>query len=68
MKMKITFRNIFTLSILLIVLAFSGTDAFSQKAVLSLDTSSIRIGERESTTQAEHNTSKIFSSLLAGNC
>ncbi len=46
MKMKITFRNIFTCSLLLIVLVFAGAEAFSQKAILSLDTSSIRIGER----------------------
>ncbi len=40
------FRRLFTFSILLIAAAFSSAPAIAQKAVLSLDTSSIRIGER----------------------
>lgn len=44
--MSINFRNIFVFSLLLISICISGLQAYPQKAVLSLDTSSIRIGER----------------------
>lgn len=44
--MSINFRHIFATGILLIVFVFNSTDTYAQKAVLSLDTSSIRIGER----------------------
>jgi hypothetical protein len=40
------FRYIFVFGILLIVTAFTAIQVYPQKAVLSLDTSSIRIGER----------------------
>lgn len=46
MNLTINFRHIFVLSLLLIEAGISGITAYSQKAVLSLDTSSIRIGER----------------------
>ena len=45
MTMNINFRHIFVLSLLLIVAVFI-TKANAQKAVLSLDSSSIKIGER----------------------
>ena len=44
--MNINFRHIFAIGFIWIVFAISITDAYAQKAVLSLDTSSIRIGER----------------------
>jgi len=46
MNLNINFRNIFVFSFILIASCFPGVKVFSQKAVLSLDTSSIRIGER----------------------
>jgi len=46
--MNINFRHISAIGFLWIVFAISITDAYAQKAVLSLDTSSIRIGERVS--------------------
>ena len=46
--MTINFRHIFAICILLVVFAFNGSKTYPQKAVLSLDTSSIRIGERVS--------------------
>jgi hypothetical protein len=46
--MNINFRHISAICFLWIVFAFRITDAYAQKAVLSLDTSSIRIGERVS--------------------
>lgn len=46
--MNINFRHIFAVCLLLVVSAFNNAKAFPQKAVLSLDTSSIRIGERVS--------------------
>lgn len=45
-KMTKTFRNIFLSGILLIFCTCAVTKALAQKAVLILDTSSIRIGER----------------------
>jgi len=45
MTMNTNFRHIFSFSFVLIVFAFNSVESFSQKAVLSLDTSSIRIGE-----------------------
>lgn len=44
--MNINFRHIFISGLILIVVAFNPAKADPQKAVLSLDTSSIRIGER----------------------
>lgn len=44
--LNIIFRNIFLFGLVLLVTAFSTGKVFAQKAVLSLDTSSIRIGER----------------------
>ena len=46
--MTINFRHIFAICLLLVVFAFNSAKAIPQKAVLSLDTSSIRIGERVS--------------------
>ncbi len=46
MTMNINFRHIFISGLILIVVAFNPAKADPQKAVLSLDTSSIRIGER----------------------
>ena len=46
--MNINFRHISAIGFLWIIFAFRITDAYAQKAVLSLDTSSIRIGERVS--------------------
>ena len=46
MNLSINFRNIFLFSLLLIASCFVSVKVFSQKAVLILDTSSIRIGER----------------------
>jgi len=43
--LAINFRNIFVFSLLLVVAGIMSVKAYSQKAVLSLDTSSIRIGE-----------------------
>jgi len=40
------FRNIYFIGFMLIFCAFGAKEVFAQKAVLSLDTSSIRIGER----------------------
>ena len=45
-NLNINFRDIFVFSLLLIFIGIWGLKASSQKAVLSLDTSSIRIGER----------------------
>lgn len=44
--LNISFRNIFLFGLVLVVTAFSNGRVFSQKVVLTLDTSSIRIGER----------------------
>jgi hypothetical protein len=44
--MKINFRHIFAIGFILTITAFNNADIFAQKAVLNLDTSSIRIGER----------------------
>ena len=50
MRMRMTgninFRYIFVFGFVLIVTAFAGNGVYAQKAVLSLDTSSIRIGDR----------------------
>lgn len=46
MTMNVNFRHIFVIGILLIITAFGSISADAQKAVLSLDTSSIRIGEQ----------------------
>lgn len=46
MNLKIKINHIFVFGIVLIAMAVSGLNALAQKAVLSLDTSSIRIGER----------------------
>ena len=46
MTMNVNFRHIFVIGIILIVSVFGYTKADAQKAVLSLDTSSIRIGEQ----------------------
>jgi hypothetical protein len=46
MTMRNNFRHIFVFGFVLIALAITSFKSFSQKAVLSLDTSSIRIGER----------------------
>jgi len=43
---NISFRSIIVFGIALIITVFTSGKVFSQKAVLSLDTSSIRIGER----------------------
>ena len=45
-NLNICFRNIFLFGLILVVTSFSTGKVFAQKAVLSLDTSSIRIGER----------------------
>jgi hypothetical protein len=46
MTMNINFRQIFVFSIVLIGIAIAPGKIYSQKAILSLDTSSIRIGDR----------------------
>jgi hypothetical protein len=46
MTMKNHFRHIFVSGIALLALTFASIKCYPQKAVLSLDTSSIRIGER----------------------
>jgi hypothetical protein len=46
MTMNYNFRHIFAIVLVLIVSAFNSLKVDAQKAVLSLDTSSIRIGER----------------------
>jgi hypothetical protein len=46
MRVNKSFRTIFIIGIVLIVTAFSYHTVYAQKAVLSLDTSSIRIGDR----------------------
>jgi len=46
MTMKINFRHIFAIGSILALIAFNNAGIYAQKAVLSLDTSSIRIGER----------------------
>lgn len=46
MNLNINFRYIFRFSLMLVVLCFVTLRVFPQKAVLSLDTSSIRIGEQ----------------------
>jgi hypothetical protein len=45
-NLYINFRNIYVFSLILIATAILSVKAYPQKAVLSLDTSSIRIGER----------------------
>jgi len=44
--MNINFRHISAICLVLVVSAVNGVHTYAQKAVLSLDTSSIRIGER----------------------
>ena len=44
--MKIRKRNLFIFGLIALALAFTSMKAYPQKAVLSLDTSSIRIGDR----------------------